>query len=70
MFQRLFADVGFGWAVRIDGFFTLCLGSFATATISSNRVHGRSKAPLFDLRTFRDVNFMIFCLGCMIVCIG
>ena len=67
MFQRLFAEVGFALTVRIDGFLSLFLGLIASATITSTRTHGRSDAPLFDMKTFRDVRFMTVCLGCMIV---
>jgi hypothetical protein len=67
--QRLFPEVGFGWAVRITGFICLacCLLSFACC---SSRLPPRKPGPLIDLSSFRDLKFMTFTLGSCIVTLG
>ncbi|KAH9919172.1 MFS general substrate transporter [Epithele typhae] len=70
MFNRLFSEIGFAWTVRIVGFMSLFLGTFSTATVSSNRKHGRTGAPLLYPTIYHDVHFMVFCVCCMIAAVG
>ncbi|EJF55723.1 MFS general substrate transporter [Dichomitus squalens LYAD-421 SS1] len=70
MFQRLFAQVGFAWAVRISGFISLACCTVAVATVTSRRSPVQDSAPWFDGKVFKDAPFMLVVAGSVLVCLG
>ncbi|KAI1789938.1 MFS general substrate transporter [Ganoderma leucocontextum] len=70
MFQRLFVEVGFPWAVRISGFISLACCAVAIATVTSRREPVRHQAPWIDGKIFQDVPFMLAVAGSVFVCLG
>lgn len=69
MLQRLFNQLGFGWAVRISAFVCLACGAIATVTVSS-RLPRRKPGPWIDVPSLKDTNYVIFVLGSGITCLG
>ncbi|EGO18722.1 hypothetical protein SERLADRAFT_480402 [Serpula lacrymans var. lacrymans S7.9] len=69
LLQRLFDEVGFGWAVRISAFVCLACGIVSTLTVSS-RLPKRKPGPWIDVVSLQDANFMLFTLGSGICCLG
>lgn len=71
MFRKLFVTCGFPWGVRIAGFISLALCTIATFIVSS-RLSGKPKAPqpLFDMKNFKDLTFMLLVLGGVFVSLG
>ena len=70
MFQRLFAQVGFPWAVRISGFISLACCTFAVTTVTSRRSPVRDAGPWLDIKVFKDAPFMLVVAGSALVCLG
>ncbi|KAH9831436.1 MFS general substrate transporter [Rhodofomes roseus] len=59
MFQRLFSEVGFGWAVRISGFFCFALCAVALAFVTRRKPEQKQPRPWFDLKLLKDTRFML-----------
>ncbi|PIL34861.1 MFS general substrate transporter [Ganoderma sinense ZZ0214-1] len=70
MFQRLFVEVGFPWAVRISGFISLACCAVAIATVTRRREPVRHQAPWIDPKIFQDVPFILVVAGSVFVCLG
>lgn len=70
MFRRLFAEVGFSWAVRISGFISLACCTVAIATVTSRREPTRHQGPWIDGRIFKDMPFILMVAGSVLVCLG
>ncbi|OAX38572.1 MFS general substrate transporter [Rhizopogon vinicolor AM-OR11-026] len=69
MLQRLFNNVGFGWAVRISAFICLASGVIATATVSS-RLPRRKPGPWIDVPSLKDINYALFVSGSAFTSLG
>jgi len=69
MLQRLFNNVGFGWAVRISAFVSLACGIIATATVSS-RLPRRKPGPWIDVSSLKDINYALFVSGSAFTSLG
>ena len=70
MYQQLFARLGFAWTVRITGFVTLALCTFAILAVSSNLSAPAQSAPWLDTKIFRDTSFMLVVIGSILICLG
>ena len=70
MFQRLFVEVGFPWAVRISGFISLACCAVAIATVTRRHEPVRHQAPWIDPKIFHDVPFILVVAGSVFVCLG
>ena len=70
MYQQLFARLGFAWTVRITGFVTLALCTFAILAVSSNLSAPTLSAPWLDTKIFRDTSFMLVVVGSILICLG
>ena len=70
MYQQLFARLGFAWTVRITGFVTLVLCTFAILAVSSNLSAPTQSAPWLDTKIFRDTSFMLVVVGSILICLG
>lgn len=68
--QRLFASVGFGWAMRIVGF--ICLGALCgTCALVRERYPRRKPAPLKNiLGAFKDTTYVLVALGAAVSTLG
>lgn len=68
--QRLFASVGFGWAMRIVGF--VCLGALCvTCALVRDRYPRRKPAPLKNaVRAFKDTTFVLLAFGAAVSTLG
>lgn len=70
MYQQLFLRLGFAWTVRIAGFVTLALCAFAIFAVSSNLGEPVQRGPWFELRMFRDTQFVLVVIASIFVCLG
>lgn len=70
MYQQLFARLGFAWTVRITGFVTLALCTFAILAVSSNLSVPSQSASWLDVKMFRDFPFILVILGSILICLG
>ncbi|TDL18312.1 MFS general substrate transporter [Rickenella mellea] len=71
MLQHLFSSLGFPWVVRISGF--MCLGCclISTAAVTSRLEHRQNEIkPWLDMRTFRNLQFMMLSVGSCFVSLG
>ncbi|KAH7903083.1 major facilitator superfamily domain-containing protein [Hygrophoropsis aurantiaca] len=69
MLQRLFNQVGFGWAVRISAFICFGCGTFSCFAVSS-RLPKRTPSPWIDRASLKEVNFILFVAAGTICCLG
>lgn len=71
MYRQLFAQIGFGWAVRVSGFMCLVLCTISCATITSRIPPGRKNAKLVpSAKVIRDAPFVLLVAGCLLVNFG
>jgi MFS family permease len=69
MVNRLIKEVGYGWAMRISAFMILALLAIANLTVKARRPPGKVRLTKEDMgKSFRDIPFIILCLGlgCMV----
>ncbi|THU91895.1 MFS general substrate transporter [Dendrothele bispora CBS 962.96] len=67
--QRLFAQVGFGWAVRILAFIVLSCVSTGFI-LCSTRLPPRKNSRIVDVRVFRDIPYSFLVFGAGTVALG
>ncbi|OJT02160.1 Riboflavin transporter MCH5 [Trametes pubescens] len=68
MYRQLFAQIGFGWAVRISGFMCLVLCTISCATVTSRIPPGRKNTKLVpSAKVVRDTPFVLLVAGCLLI---
>lgn len=60
--QQLLPRVGFGWTVRVLGFFTLGLG-IPTVVFLKSRLPPRKSGPLVEFSAFKELPYTLFLVG-------
>ncbi|KAA1472291.1 MFS general substrate transporter [Dentipellis sp. KUC8613] len=74
IFPRLFALVGFAWAVRIVGFISLacCALTLPMVTRHPSAIGARRRSGMgwVDVGAVKDVRFVLLAVGCAFVCFG
>ena len=60
--QQLLPKIGFAWTVRVVGFVMLAFG-ILTATVLRPRLPPRRSGPLVEWAAFKEIPFVLFCLG-------
>ncbi|KAI0629936.1 MFS general substrate transporter [Trametes polyzona] len=71
MFRQLFAQIGFGWAVRVAGFMCMVLCTVSCATITSRIPPGRRNTKFLPSSgVIRDTPFVLLVAGCLFVNFG
>ncbi|GBE85448.1 Aspyridones efflux protein [Sparassis crispa] len=68
--RRLFAEVGFPWAVRISGFISLALCLVAITTVTSRLPAGRDSGPWINASMFRDVPYVLVVVSGALISLG
>ncbi|XRM43451.1 hypothetical protein ABZX51_006628 [Aspergillus tubingensis] len=62
MFQHLIPQIGYGWTMRVFGFFTLaCL--IICNILARPRVPPRKTGPLIELAAFKEPSYTLFAVG-------
>ncbi|KAK7532922.1 MFS monocarboxylate transporter [Phyllosticta citribraziliensis] len=62
MVRQLLPQIGFGWTVRVLGFFSMAISLFA-ATFLKARLPPRKSGALVDWAAFKDMTYLLYCLG-------
>lgn len=62
--QRVYA--GFGWTIRSMAFVTLFV-SILINLLLRVRVPARTSGPLFDFHAFKELSYILFCVGFFLV---
>jgi MFS family permease len=60
--QSLLPKVGFDWTLRVMGFVMLCISAI-TLPFSRPNLKPQHNKPLIDQAAFREVPFILFCIG-------
>lgn len=60
--QQLLPKIGFGWTMRVLAFVTVATGALATAFLKT-RVPPRRSGPLLELAAFKEVPYVLYCIG-------
>lgn len=69
VFYKLIGQIGFGWTTRVIGFISLAT-LIVPVLVLKQRIKPAKARALIDKDAFKDVPYMLFCLGCMIGFIG
>lgn len=65
MVRQLLPQIGFGWTVRVLGFFSMAISIFA-ATFLKSRLPPRRSGALVDWSAFKDMTYLFYCIGCFL----
>jgi MFS family permease len=64
--RALLPKIGFGWTVRVIGFITLFVGALAGCFLRTH-IRPRKAGPLIELRAFKELPYLLFCVGMFLV---
>ncbi|CEJ83014.1 hypothetical protein VHEMI03048 [[Torrubiella] hemipterigena] len=70
MLQRLTAQIGFPWTVRIIGFMVLATMGFAVAVMRMRLPISLQKRKVIDLSHFKDIAYLVACLSFFVNFLG
>ena len=70
MLHRLIGEVGFAWAVRIQGFLTLATLLVAIAIMRPRLPPRRGGRAIFEFSALREPEFALYCVGMLVAMMG
>lgn len=70
MLQRLTAQIGFPWTVRIIGFMVLATMGFAVAVMRMRLAKSVQKRKVIDMSHFKDTAYLVACLSFFVNFLG
>lgn len=64
--QQLLPKVGFAWTVRVMAFIMLANASIVIC-LMRGRVAPRKSGPIVEWSAFRELPYLLFCIGCFLI---